>query len=76
MADLTPEAVPAVDGVAAEFTASLADIEKVSQPSSEVRSVAVPGLLALIFSVGVVSQRKLVLVFEKLSNSVTRLYSV
>ena len=28
LADLTPETVPAVDGVVAEFTASLADIEK------------------------------------------------
>ena len=37
MADLTPETVPAVDGVVAEFTASLADIEKGSSSLAQPR---------------------------------------
>ena len=37
LADLTPETVPAVDGVVAEFTASLADIEKGSSSLAQPR---------------------------------------
>ena len=49
LADLTPETVPAVDGVVAEFTASLADIEKGSSSLAQPRPPLSFFLISLSF---------------------------